>query len=340
MALLTVSTIIPTYNRAQLLLRALKSAVTNSRDDDEIIVIDDGSTDNTVEVLQPFMDRIIYIKIENSGAGAARNRAISQARGDLIALLDSDDEWMPGKLELQRRIFEARPEILYCFTDFISNTSDGRVVRRALQEWISDSRSWEHILAPGKMYSTIAELPEQYDDFMVYIGDLNPSAVKSGHVNTDTLVARRVEAGEALRFFEDVPIYEEQLCYGMLAKTGLATFLDVETVQHHSDAESRLTDTDALLESSTRIEITERIWGSDPEYLARYGDLYREVIDEYRLKKSASLISLGRTREAREEHTKMSSVPLAHRLLAALPGQLAHFILSARQRVRSPFRGR
>jgi glycosyltransferase involved in cell wall biosynthesis len=339
MAKLTVSTIIPTYNRAQLLPRAVKSAVENSSHCDEIIVIDDGSTDNTAEVLQPFLDRIRYIKTENYGAGVARNRAIRQARGDLVALLDSDDEWMPNKLDLQRRLFEARPEVLYCFTDFISNTSDGRVVRQALQEWIDESRSWDQILAPGLLYSKITELPKQFDDFMVYIGDLNPSAVRSHYINTDTLVARRLESGKALRFFEDVPLYEEQLCYGMLAKTGLAAYLDIETVQHHSHAGTRLTDANALLESATRIEVTERIWGTDKGYLAKYGNLYRKVINHHRLKRSASLISLGQTKEARKEHAKMDYVPLIHRLLAALPGGMAHFLLSARSWIRALFKG-
>ena len=79
MSELTITTVIPTYNRAGLLPRALKSAISNCRDTDEIIVVDDGSTDDTIAVLEPFRDRIRFIHQENRGAGAAtRTRRTSQ----------------------------------------------------------------------------------------------------------------------------------------------------------------------------------------------------------------------------------------------------------------------
>ncbi len=334
MSELTVTTIIPTYDRADLLPRALDSAIENSRESDEIIVIDDGSTDNTREVLQPYLSRIRYIHQENRGAGAARNHAIAEATGDLIALLDSDDAWIPGKLELQRRLFQSQQQILYSFTDFTSRLADGTLVRKALQQWVKDKRPWSEIFDSRARYSDLARLPEGSEDFDVYIGDINKYAVRSGFVNTDTLVARRKEAGDALQFFEDVPLYEEQLCYARLAAKGLAAFLDIELVRHFSHPGPRLTDADALVEASTRIEISQRIWGSDPDYIAKYGDLYRQVVNENRQKRAAALISLGRTAEARKEHRKMQSVPLSHRLIGLLPGPLAKAIVAVRRSIR------
>lgn len=97
----TISVIIPTYNRASQILGAVESVLAQSSAPFETIVIDDGSTDHTAEVLAPVMDRIRYIRTENGGVSAARNRGILEARGEWIAFLDSDDTWEPLKLERQ-----------------------------------------------------------------------------------------------------------------------------------------------------------------------------------------------------------------------------------------------
>lgn len=101
-----VSVIIPTYNRASFVIKAIESVLAQSFNDYEIIVIDDGSTDNTKEVLEPYRGRIQYIHQENSGVSAARNAGIRLAKGDWIAFLDSDDEWMRDYLAKQVRCMD------------------------------------------------------------------------------------------------------------------------------------------------------------------------------------------------------------------------------------------
>lgn len=104
----TVSVIIPTYNRANLVSRAIKSVLNQTYQDFEIIVVDDCSEDNTEEIVKSFNDsRIRYIKHKkNKGGSAARNTGIKRARGKYIAFLDDDDEWLPSKLEKQIMLFE------------------------------------------------------------------------------------------------------------------------------------------------------------------------------------------------------------------------------------------
>jgi glycosyltransferase involved in cell wall biosynthesis len=119
----TVSIIIPTYNRAQLIGRSIHSVLNQTYQDFEIIVVDDGSTDNTAEVIKKFQEkekRIRYIKqARNKGAAAARNTGIKNAKGEFIAFQDSDDEWLPGKLEKQMNVFEnASPEVGIVYTGF------------------------------------------------------------------------------------------------------------------------------------------------------------------------------------------------------------------------------
>lgn len=96
-----ISVIIPTYNRAALLPAAVLSVLEQTHRADEIIVIDDGSTDRTIDSLAPMLNQIRYIKTANAGASAARNRGIREAGGDWIAFLDSDDNWLPEMLQLQ-----------------------------------------------------------------------------------------------------------------------------------------------------------------------------------------------------------------------------------------------
>ncbi len=103
-----VSVVIPTYNRATLIGRAIHSVLVQTIDDWELIVVDDASTDNTEEVVSSFEDfRIRYYSHQlNRGGSAARNTGIQKARGKYVAFLDSDDEWLPTKLERQLRLLE------------------------------------------------------------------------------------------------------------------------------------------------------------------------------------------------------------------------------------------
>lgn len=104
-----VSVIIPTYNRAHLIDKAIKSVLNQTFQDFEVIVVDDASTDNTEEMAKSFADfKVYYICHQhNRGASAARNSGIEASRGEYIAFLDSDDEWLPEKLNKQMKIFES-----------------------------------------------------------------------------------------------------------------------------------------------------------------------------------------------------------------------------------------
>lgn len=97
----TVSVVIPTYNRAHVLPNAISSVLTQTFRDFEIIIVDDGSTDQTQELLRNHSAPITIIRQENQGVSAARNAGILASRGEYVAFLDSDDEWLRNKLESQ-----------------------------------------------------------------------------------------------------------------------------------------------------------------------------------------------------------------------------------------------
>jgi glycosyltransferase involved in cell wall biosynthesis len=106
-----ISIIIPAYNGERFIVKALNSILNQSYQDYEIIVINDGSTDRTAEVLQPYLSQIRYIEQANQGVAAARNRGMALAQGELVAFLDQDDVLLPDKLLLQVECFNQYPNV-------------------------------------------------------------------------------------------------------------------------------------------------------------------------------------------------------------------------------------
>src|SRR5277367_5736878 len=108
-----VSVIIPTYKTADLIAGCLDSVFAQTYSDFEAMVVNDGSPDTPEleKALQPYMDRIVYIKQENKRAAGARNNAIRQARGEYVAFLDSDDTWLPNHLAAQMKLVADDPAL-------------------------------------------------------------------------------------------------------------------------------------------------------------------------------------------------------------------------------------
>ncbi|MBM4340561.1 MAG: glycosyltransferase family 2 protein [Deltaproteobacteria bacterium] len=134
MANLRFSIIIPTYNRAKYVEKAIGSVMGQMLPGDELIVVDDGSEDETPRILGNFGDRITVIQGNRRGFGKARNLGIERASNELVAFLDDDDIWFPNKLEIQRTFMERQTDILFCFTNFAVEFPDGTVQLRFLDQ--------------------------------------------------------------------------------------------------------------------------------------------------------------------------------------------------------------
>lgn len=120
-----VTAIIPAFNREHTIVRSVRSALGQTYENIEVIIVDDGSSDGTVKALEQFGNRILVLHQENSGPSMARNYGASKAQGAILAFLDSDDEWLPDKIEKQVRMMEAYGPSMPCC---ICNASfiDGR----------------------------------------------------------------------------------------------------------------------------------------------------------------------------------------------------------------------
>lgn len=124
-----VCVIIPTYNRAAMLAATLDSVAAQTFQDYEIIVVDDGSEDDTRQVVSTRSERIRYIWQPNQGVAEARNHALREVHSEFVAFLDSDDLWAPTFLERTVERLRAHPDEALVFTDFVSTDGGGRLLR-------------------------------------------------------------------------------------------------------------------------------------------------------------------------------------------------------------------
>lgn len=332
----SISVIIPTYNRAWLINRAVASAIAATVPGDEIIVVDDGSTDETEEVLKPFTNSIQYIRVANGGAGSARNVGLRKARNKLIAFLDSDDEWMPDKLKLQRAFMEARPDVLLCFSNFMVREVDGSEHSHFLEhwmQWFEDPRSWEEIFELTDWYSSFAQLPSSRADFRVFIGNIYPSLLRTPHILTDTVVIRRNSNTDEIFFAQDLRLYEDWEFFARIARMGLAAYLDCDTVWNYGHTGPRLTNADALIAVDTRFKLTERLWGKDQIFLEKYAYFYLQIISSLHLARVKALLVHGQTANAHKELQNITGCPIPYRLLALLPGMVTKTFLDIRRKI-------
>lgn len=132
-----VSVIIPTKNRAKLVAEAIESVLNQTFRDFELVIVDDGSTDNTAEVVAGFKDpRIVYHYQEGKERGAARNQGVALSRGEFITFLDDDDWYLPCKLEVQVQALQANPELGMVISGWDRVKENGELVRA--------ERPWAH----------------------------------------------------------------------------------------------------------------------------------------------------------------------------------------------------
>jgi glycosyltransferase involved in cell wall biosynthesis len=328
-----VSVVIPTHNRARMVVRAVESVLPQCRDGDEVIVVDDASQDDTATRLQAFGDRIRYERVRHGGAGWARNSGIDLSRNPLVAFLDSDDEWLPGKLDLQRALMAARPDVLFCFTDHLYRRPDGKEFHDVLrhlcgEEWFQED------CAPAVPFSSIAALPAGQADVPVYVGDLYAKQMEKEFVQVGTLVYRRDGPAAALRFPEDLRTREDWEFVGRLARLGPAAYLDYESEVVHRHAEGQLTNLDDALLVKMRIKLIQRVWGEDEVFQRTHGERYRKLLDELRVQRVKDLIGDGSHDEAREELGRVQHPPMMLRVLGALPAPLPSALVHGRRRFR------
>lgn len=205
-----VSVVIPTFNRLATVTEAIDSALSQSHAAVEVIVVDDGSTDGTGEALRRRHEtdpRVVVVSRPNGGVAAARNAGLREVRGEYVAFLDSDDAWLPWKLEIQVACLEREPDIGMTWTDLSAVDGDRVVAERFLRTMyrnIRDRRLGD-VFTDRRQLG--ADAPAKRPDLArvpIYSGDIFPIMLSGSIVHTSTVVMRT-------RVLEKVGDFDETL---------------------------------------------------------------------------------------------------------------------------------
>ena len=204
-----VSVVVPTYNRAEMIQEAIESVLRQTAPVHEIIVVDDGSTDSTCELVGAYGDPVVLLRHDHHSAAAARNRGLARATGDWIAFLDSDDVWTPTKLEKQLQYLDRHPQCGFVHTGYYEFGDHERVVPGP-SEFVSGDHRVEHLLfAAGWICTSTAllrrSIPVTFREWagssgedIIFFGDLLTTGIQFGYVDK-ALVGHRLHAVSANR---------------------------------------------------------------------------------------------------------------------------------------------
>jgi glycosyltransferase involved in cell wall biosynthesis len=233
-----VSIIIATYNRGPLLEEALDSVLSQTYVDYEIIVVDDGSTDDTSERLLKYSDKIKIVNLEHTGKPSiARNAGLAVASGRLLAFLDSDDLWAPTKLERQVRFLQANPFFIMCYCDANFLSEDGRLLyTQSQRERLRSGRVFGHLLLGNFIpLPTVVVRRDVVQD----VGGFEEWLTISEDWHLWVKVAAKGRVG----------LIEEPLCQIRVLSQGITSdrmFLFEEAVKAINDLESRFSGTSGM----------------------------------------------------------------------------------------------
>ena len=199
-----ISVIIPTYNRARLLHQALHSVFLQTYQNIEIIVIDDGSTDNTRDVVMMF-PKVIYIFQDNQHISAARNKGISIARGKFLAFLDSDDLWAPEHLEKSLNLMDDDVGLVGGSHAYFNN--HGRIIKTNIEIPKPEGYLFNKIFLEGTPFQTSTALVrktlvDKYGGFNCKVG-----CFKNGCIGEDYEFFCRIAMHTKIKYVDDVFVY-------------------------------------------------------------------------------------------------------------------------------------
>jgi glycosyltransferase involved in cell wall biosynthesis len=199
-----VSVVIPSYNSARVIGQTLESALAQTHPALEVIVVDDGSTDDTEQAVRPYRDRIVYVRQENQGLAGARNAGMARATGDLVAWLDADDLWNPEKVALQVAVLRQHPECVLVASDFSAFDGAGWFDRSHVREYFAAIDRTPGDL--GGLFPRRAELDTRGrphlgsglpDRVAVYWGEMHRRLIWGNVLLPSTVLFRRAAASRA-----------------------------------------------------------------------------------------------------------------------------------------------
>lgn len=301
-----VSVVIPTYNRSEHVFGAVESVLEQTRTPAEVIVVDDGSTDDTPELFSDVSDPVRYVRQENAGVSAARNRGVQEAASEWIAFLDSDDRWEPRKLERQMSALRSVEGGLW-------STADAHVVPAASSppgEGYEAFRGGFPLLAEsgrgaGEWFSdhlTERSLDVPAGTLRVYVGDLFPILLRGNLIQPSGLVVDRDLFEEVGGFDPERRLAEETDFALRVAATGAAAVVVMEPLYRWvvGDYESLTSSHNTVPLIRNALDSLERAVGARGKLSSVEKEAHHAGRRSLRRKLAYTLLSDLERREARE----------------------------------------
>jgi glycosyltransferase involved in cell wall biosynthesis len=241
-----VSVVMPTYNRAYIIARAIESILGQTYPFVEVIVADDGSTDDTKEVVARYDDRVRYVRQSNAGVSAARNLGLRHAGGEFVGFLDSDDTWLPWKVEAQVSILRRYPEIGMVWSDMRAVDERGALVQEAYLRTFYRAYNVVDIARLCQMRGRLEEIwpgaPPQAARCSVYSGDIFSAMFSGNLVHTSTVLLKRERLLLVGEFDTGLsPSGEDYEYHLRTSYFGPVGFLDASSIEYRVGASDQLT---------------------------------------------------------------------------------------------------
>ncbi len=244
-----VSVVVPTYNRAHQMGRSIESALAQTYPSVEVIVVDDGSSDDTAAVMAQNYGhdpRVRYAHRQNGGPAAARNTGMTAARGAYIAFLDSDDTWMPWKLELQIACMEQHPELVMTWTDMEAVDASGQLADpaylRKMYGAYDNFTNAEMFASEQPLAQVAPRLAGVVGDAQLRIGNLFSKMIVGNLVHTSTVVLRRALLDKLKGMDESLrPSGEDYEFHLRTTREGLVGLIDLPAIRYQQGMPDRLT---------------------------------------------------------------------------------------------------
>ena len=260
-----VTVAIPTFNRADIVGRAIESALGQTYRDLEVVVVDDGSSDGTRAVVESYGPRVRYLYQKNAGVTAARNLAISKARGEFLAFLDSDDLWKPWRIESQVAALGRYPEAGLAWTDMTAVERSGATICERYLRTMYTAHARVKIEDRMRQVDTLGSLcefvPADLASTPVRLGDLFSEILLGNLVHTSTVLVRRAWV-ERVGSFDPtfVRAGEDYEFYVRLCSLGPVILIDAPSTLYCVGAPDQLTRPSMLLEIARNNLRTIEMW--------------------------------------------------------------------------------
>lgn len=329
-----MSVVIPTYNRGHIVGAAIESVLAQTYPQIEIVIADDGSSDDTRAVAEGYGSRVAYLRQRNAGVSAARNFGMRHARGEFIAFLDSDDAWQPWKIEAQIAALRRHPEAGVVWTDMAAVDDTGRVIDERHLRVMYAAFGKVDIEALLAQVDTLGDLsassPSELADTAVRKGDLFSAILLGNLLHTSTVLFRRSWCERTGGFDESfVEAGEDYEFYVRLTSAGPVVFIDVPSTLYRVGAADQLTAPSMMLEIARNNLRAVKKWlpRSESRVTLSRQAIRRRYADSFAWVGEAELDAGHRLMAVRRLWESLAVVPALDRralLLArcALPGRL------------------